>query len=126
MARTIYMQAMQQMSGLSGKVADGIAAYLFSKEAFLIMMSVFTLTLWVEGTVGAYSELARAWAKDASEAFELPRKVRIIRGFLMRRRLIAGKRKSRTQTSCRTVIPMPSERTAPRCCRDRESTHGSP
>lgn len=51
-----------------------------------IMMLLFALTLWVEGTVGTFSGMARAWAYGMADSLELERSIRIMRGYLARER----------------------------------------
>lgn len=57
-----------------------------------IVMSVFTLTLWVEGLAGMFSEPARAWVYGFADVLELGRCFRIMRGYLARRRRSMAKR----------------------------------
>jgi len=65
-----------------------------------IALSLFTLTLWVEGTAGIFSGLAKAWARNIASALELPRCFRIIRGYLARRRRRAMRRAVRFMQAC--------------------------
>lgn len=67
---------------------------------FPIMLLLFVLTLWVEGTVGMSSGLARAWARDTAGALELARFFRIMRGYLARRRRSMVKRTIRLLQAC--------------------------
>lgn len=67
---------------------------------FSIMLLLFALTLWVEGTVGMFSGLARAWARDTADALELARFFCIMRGYLARRRRGMVKRTIRLLQAC--------------------------
>lgn len=58
----------------------------FNQHGGLVfIMLMFTLTLWVEGSVGMFSGLARAWACRFADALGLARCFRIMRGYLVRR-----------------------------------------
>lgn len=65
-----------------------------------VMMLVFTLTLWVEGTVGMFSGLARAWACRFADVLCLARCFRIMRGYLVRRQRNMVKRTIRLLQAC--------------------------
>lgn len=65
-----------------------------------IIMLIFTLTLWAEGTVGMFSGLAREWAWVTADAFRLPRIIRIMRGYLARRRRYAARQAVRFLWAC--------------------------
>lgn len=65
-----------------------------------IVLILFALTLWAEGMAGKSSVLAKAWARDVADALELPRRSRIIRGYLARKRRRAVKRAVRFVMAC--------------------------
>lgn len=67
---------------------------------FSIMLLLFALTLWAEGTVGMFSGLARAWASGFADALGLERCFRIMRGYLARRRRGMVKRTIRLLQAC--------------------------
>lgn len=67
---------------------------------FSIMLLLFVLTLWTEGTVGRSSGLARAWACRFADVLGLGRSFRIMRGYLIRRRRSMVKRTVRLLQAC--------------------------